>query len=54
MPGDGKTRRNYDEQIAALNKKIARHKSNIATLKAKRQKLMDKRERKNMDGRESA
>ena len=48
MPRGEKVQKNYGDQIAALNEKIAKHESNIATLKAKRQELINKQEQQNM------
>ena len=48
MPRGEKIQKNYSTQIAALNDKSAKHKSNIAILKAKRQELINKQEQQNM------
>lgn len=48
MPRGEKVQRNYDDQIIAINQKIAKHESNIATLKSKRQELMNRQKQKNM------
>lgn len=48
MPRGEKVQRNYDDQITAINQKIAKHESNIATLKSKRQELMNRQKQKNM------
>ena len=48
MPRGEKIQKNYNTQIEALNDKIAKHESNIATLKVKRQELINKQEQQNM------
>lgn len=48
MPRGEKGQKNYEDQIAALNEKIAKHESNIATLKIKRQELINKQRQQNM------
>ena len=48
MPRGEKIQKDFNTRIAAFNEKIAKHESNIATLKAKRQELINKQEQQNM------
>jgi len=48
MPSGEKNQKNYDDQIVVLNEKIAKHESNIAALKNKRQEIINKQEQQNM------
>lgn len=48
MPRGVRAPKNYDEQIAAINSKIAKHEGYISDLKVKRQELVNKHQQQNM------